>query len=406
MAGTKGTVETVDLSKETLEKQNTLTQDQIDALAQEALADIEKKPKEGEEELKSEEESGQPEIELSPEEKEKKEKEEQDKIVKEEADAAQKEEQRLLNAKDEELNADDKTKRAELIKLKDEDKQKQLTLEIETYARENSITVDDAKKEIEEISKVEEKYGKDSRKIAKANLNLQKMYTKAQEEMKAQREQFAIAQANVTIENVISDVIDKGLIKVNGKTATREMVIEEYRKQEPKLTENLDDESVLKLGANHIKTQFENKRSQAQVDLSIKAKDKRLNVLNILPESDKKYIPDIKPIVDKLNDQQVMSDAFSVNDLVLWAKGKNSDKDIKDAEERGYQRGLSSAKILGRKSETSPKGNPAPSKTKGAPTLLDEDKQRAEEMYEGLEMTTEEKYIAYAETMAIGAKKK
>jgi hypothetical protein len=77
-----------------------------------------------------------------------------------------------------------------------------------------------------------------------------------------------------------------------------------------------------------------------------------------------------------------MSDAFSIQDVLYWVKGKHIDEIIKETDEKAYNRGLSEAKILARKSDN-PKGSQGSgSSGKKSSVLTDAQKQEAEDMYD------------------------
>ncbi len=395
------------LDLETLKTQDSLSEEQIEAIGLSVLEEEKKEkeePKEKpEEKIEKEKVDKSKEKEGTPESKEKETSElSEEEKAKAEKEKVEVEEKRLLEAKDEELGEEDKVKKAELVKKQEEIKQKAFDDEVASYAKESEMPFEEARKDLESISKLQEKYKNDPKQLAKANLYLQRLYTKTQEDLKALKDAKPSIQAQQITYDVVIKYIDDGNLKVNGKPATRDEVIEAYRQKESQLTENLDDESVLKLAAKAIKDGIEAQQKENTVKLSVDAKEKKSKLISDLSEEDKQYLPEIKPILDLQSDAQIMNPNFSTKDFILWAKGKTKEQAVKEAEERGYKRGLEQAKILGVKQ--TPEGGKPP-KTKSSVTLTAAQKERALNMYDGLEMTEEQKYEAYIDYLKDEKKK-
>lgn len=402
---------------EALKDKTALSEDEINALAKEALEEIEPKENEGEaadkskdqEPAKSEESEAAtqdradeelmslPETELTDSEKAKKQE-----LVKAKEDEAKKEEERILAAKDEELNADEKVRRIEMLKVKESEKAKAFEEEAQAYAKEDNISIEDAKEDLEHISKIREKYKDDTKQLAKANLNIQRLSTKLQNELKALKENPPLPPQPLTVERVL-DAVKSGQFKIGDKALVADEVVEKYRAQYPRETETADDEAVLLMASKEIKFHLEAKQKDIaetqSKELSEKATEKKKTLLAVLPEADKKFVPIIEPLLAKMSPAQITSEHFSVVDMLKWAKGdyfdKNYNKDVKEAEERGYKRGVEEAKIIGKKS---PIGEgKTKTKTTTKRTLNDSEKRRALEMFDTTAMTEEQKYDAYLE---------
>ncbi len=391
---------------EALKSKDNLSEAEIEALGKEAIAEAEGKPKTelSDEDKEIERIAAEQAAEAEKGDKSKEELEaearakEKDGEVTLTAEEIKAEEERILKAKEEELSVEDKTKKTELLKLRGDDLVKKAQAEIESYALKLNMSVDDAKKELESIGKIEEKYGKDSKQLAQAYLHLQKTLAKKDEEIKTVQE--GVARASMpTVDSFIS-LVDKGQI-VNPQTKqplTRESMVEQYRKAEPDITGNMDDESVLKLASKAIVNNFTSMVEKQQSEVSSKAKEKRVSLLNSIPESDRKYIADdIKPLIDKYPDNQIMADGFSMQDVLWWVKGKHQEEILKEHGEKEYNRGLSEAKILGKKIGNV-KGNAGggSGSTKKNP-LTDAQKNEALDMYESAEVSDETKYEWYME---------
>jgi len=390
------------LDPEKLKRQINLTEDQNAAIAAEALKEIEaeeakekKKTPEARPEKKEEKQEtpraktdeallAAKDEELNEEEKTKKQE-----LVKAQQEA---EDKRILESKDEDLKEEEKTRKLELIKAQEDEKTKVFEREVETYAKESSISLEEAREDLKSRDAIREKYKDDPKQLAKANLHMQRLYTRTQEELKAFKEAKP-AQAEITIEGV-TKAIEEGKFTIQGKPATKDMVISAYREKNPDITETIDDEAVLKIAAKEIRQAILDNQKEEQGKLAIAAKEKKDKVLTSLSEADKQFLPDIKPVIDNLTDAQIMNEKFDISAYLFWAKGKKTDQLIKEAEERGYKRGKEEAKIIAQKvpvgAGNTPKG---PAKV----ALTEKQKNRALDMYDGLQATEEEKFDWYRE---------
>jgi hypothetical protein len=325
------------------------------------------------------------------------------------ADEIKAEQERILKAKDEDLKPEEKEQKAELIKLRGDDAVKKTQADAEAYAVKHNISVEDAKKEFESIGKIEEKYGKDPKQLAQAYLHLQKSLAKKDEEIKSVQE--SVRRASMPTVDYYLQLVDSGKV-INPKTkqpTTRDELVAAYREHEPEITDNMDDDAVARLASKSIVNKFQETVEKQGIEISSKAKEKRVTLLNSIPEADRKYVAEeIKPLLDKYPDNQIMSDAFSIQDVLYWVKGKHIDDIIKETDEKAYNRGLSEAKILARKSDN-PKGNQGNGGPgKKSSLLTDAQKSEAEDMYtSALDAGTSKDtvYEWYAELNLIGGKK-
>lgn len=341
-------------------------------------------------------------------------KKEEEKAAAAEAEQKKADDDKLINTPDDQLDDDGKARKAELVKARAEaakpkeetaeekaareaKEKEDLDKEVKSYAQENSISEDEARTELEGIKGVMDKYKADPKALAKATLHIQRLYTKTQEDLKAAKEKAAPSVKEITEEMVIK-AIDDGKLTAKDKDGkdvkvSRENIIAAYREDNPDLTDDLPDESVLKLAAKDIKSSWEKEMAVHSERIVKEAADKKTKLLNDLSEADKQFIPEIKPLLDRFSPMKIVDKDFSLADLVLWAKGKKYEADTKAAEEKGYKRGLEEGKILGTKA---PPGGKQPAK-KASRTLTDADKKRALEMYSSLAIPDEEKYQYYIE---------
>ncbi|GAG37524.1 unnamed protein product, partial [marine sediment metagenome] len=243
---------------------------------------------------------------------------------------------------DSELNADELARKNELLATKGKESQEQEKARqesekaVKAYAAENKISEEQAKEELESIDKIEEKYGKEPKKLAKATLHIQRLFTKTNEELKDLQARLSAPQ--LTTDLVVESIKEGNFSFANGKKATEAEVIAAYKEKYTDLTEDMEDEKVLKMAAKEIKEAMENRQKASLTALTGKAREKKDKLLSTLPESDKKFLPEIKPILEKTPDRQVMQGDFDLGDLILWAKGKGYDADVKKAEEDGFKR--------------------------------------------------------------------
>lgn len=410
-------VETGKLDMEVLKEKENLSDDdyaaiQAKVLADEAASEGEKPPvkKEDQQEVKKEEHEGE-----TAEEKSAREEQER-KDAEAEAEKVAAENKRLLEAKEEDLNDEEKTTRQALIKADEdartakeaEDKKlkDQLEVEVKAYAEEHKISEDEARTDFESREKILEKYKSDPKQLALANLHLQRMYTKSQESLKAAEEAKPLKSAKeLTTEDYLK-LFDDGQIKIKDKVISREDAISIYREQFPDISENLEDAAILKLVAKELKEGYTKNQEKALANLANSAKEKRATVIASLPEAAKKYIPELQPLIEKYPDRAIMSEQFDINDLVNFVKGKHYDQDLKEQGEKEYKRGLAQAKIIGLKPGPGGQGSQKSKPNASKVSLNERQKKEALDMYDGTTFSDEEKYAKYAAVMKIGEEKK
>jgi hypothetical protein len=312
------------------------------------------------------------------------------------------EEDALVNAKDDDLDDAGKSRKTEIVTARQAAAVKAQEEEVAAYAKENNISIEDAKAEVESVNKLHEKYKGDPKQLAKALLNSEKVYGKMSNEVKALRESKAQAQqqaAEVTIE-AVAKFIEDGKATMNGKALSKDQVIAAYRSENEALTDTLDDDKVLQLAARDYKLAIDKAMEQGKIKAGEDAKAKRVSVIESLGEADKKFAAEVKTLIEGLPDEHVLDERFDVKTYVTYAKGRAYDDISKQVEaekkafgEKEYQRGLSEAKILGTKGNSG--GNPpAKPKTTG---LTDDEKRRAEEMFDNPQITKEKAYELYAD---------
>lgn len=407
------------LDLKTLEGQTNLTDEQADLVAKEAIAEAEAEekkaagkedelPKEAQEEIaaakKKEEEAAAKEkgeltgdelLAAKDEDLSDTQKTQKAELVKKKEEDKTKEEERLLNAKDEDLKAEDKTKKVEIVKARGEAKSKAVQEEIKAYATELGVSEEEAKEDLGHITKIQEKYKDDPKQLAKANLHIQRLYTKTQEELKTLK--TPAPPQEVTFEAVAKWLEDGNAVDSKGNKFSKEQIIEAYKIKEPELTSDLDDEKIFVLAVKETREAMNKSIHDAQAQLSPKAKEKREKILTSLSEADKRFLPTVKPLIENLSDAQVMDEKFNIQTYITYAKGEVFDatlerleKEKKEIGDKEFKRGLEEAKILG--ITKPPDGKPPKSKET---SLTDKQKIRAREMFDNPEITEERAYELY-----------
>ena len=279
--------------------------------------------------------------------------------------------------------------------------------EVKAFAVENKVSEEDARKELEHIQNVGKKYENDPKKLSKAFLAQQRENVKLQERNKEISKPKPINAEQIPLPKMV-EMIEGGHITNNGKPFTKEQILQGYREQYPEITENMEDEKVIQLAAKELRDKFIENAKADQSKLTELANKKRASLLEALSPEDKAFITDIQPILEKTPDEMVLQEDYTINEYILFARGKNAEAREKAAYEKGLKKGREEAKIVGQKP---PVGGGTPpvrkdnSDTKIA-ALNDQDKKRALDMYDGSPMTEKEKFLAYIDYRDSDKKKK
>lgn len=386
------------LNPETLAKQDVLTPEQEQAIQDNAFDIKKKKPDEEQEEIevkiKEGEEENAPDIGKTDEEilqaKEEELSEEQKtrrgELVKEQEEANEK----LLSTEDKDLDDAEKHRKGVLLKEKETQETEAKEAQIKEYAEKAKISVEDASKEIESINKISEKYGSDSFQLAKANLHLQQREEKIRLELKAFKE--APQKTKVAVEQVKTLIEEQGFI-VKGKAYLKADIIEGFRADQPTLTENMEDDTVYALACQKITDVHNASLEKNAKDVVGNAKEKRAKALVDLSNYDTKFHDLAKELIVNLSDGYIASNDFSLEDVITQVQGIRYKEDLKAEHEKGFKAGEEKVKILGEKPPVG-KGSAAP-KAKTVVILNEKQKQRALEMFDGAEMTEIDKFKAY-----------
>lgn len=262
--------------------------------------------------------------------------------------------------------------------------------EIKAYAVREGVSEKDAKEDLEKNKAILAKYQGDPMKLAKAIRNTDSELSKLKSNGPAPAPNPVVAQ-------IIAD--PRGYVRKMVMN-NQEKLVAEFRAENPARSRDMDDEQVLEEQIERGTFTLNNQIKDYEVQVKTEGLKKRNEYLAGLSEVDRQFMPEIKPVLDKLPDHQIISPNFKMEDLVFWAKGKAVDRLVKEADERGYKRAKSEqTKIVG---EVPSKASPAIKSKSQEPvakgsSLSNYQKGVAKQMYAGTTMTDDEMYEAFFE---------
>ena len=283
---------------------------------------------------------------------------------------------------------------------------------LQKYAEDLGAESDDVQKIVDAEKAICEKYKQPYNEVtqpfAKAYRNLQSKTTQDSQKLKAYEEQMQTqSMAQTYTVETIDQAIQQGQVPDSqGRLMSEAQVLEAYRNFKPKLTEDMEDDKVRRLAAEAYKTEWDNQQKQYFGSLKTKSKEKRLEILQNIPEVDKEFLPEIRSLMEATNEQTVVSNDFTPDRIIRFVKGgkydalrAEFDKKVKEARLAGIEEGkkLSEEKptIIG---EKAPVGSgKAPSKGKSFPSFSENQKQRMYDMFDGLGMSEEQMKKDYIE---------
>ena len=258
---------------------------------------------------------------------------------------------------------------------------------IQDWAIKHSLTLAEAKEDLEKTKGVVQKY-KSPEEMARALRQMQSQYDKMKNEAgKEEKDPYQIS-ANPQLE-----VFE--YVRTNATD-----IVEKYRQSYPARTRDMEDDAILEEVADKLLTGYKGWNDQRVKVLQTDASKRREELLSSLNERDRRFLPDIKAVIDKTSDKVIVSKGFNLDDIVRWAKGAEYDRAIKEAEERGARQEREKAKILG--VVPSSRTETTSTAKSGGVRLSEYEKKLAREMFSTTTFSDEEKYEAYAEV----AKKK
>ncbi len=366
-------------------------------LAEPPKEDSEKKepPEEPDEEHKEPPKDGEPQekfdedlLSANPDELSEGEKTRRDELI----EAEKTERERLLNAPEDDLSDEDKEKKKTVQLQIEQEEKDQFEQRIKDYAKEKNISEDDSRKTLESIKKVSSKYGNDRDKIAEGYLGLQRLVSEKDVEINKLKQESSKPRRPETAGEWYHVISTKGLV-VGNEHCTPAKVAELYRKDNADLPEEITDEAVLKLVAKDISVRAKAHYDKLENDLQSKANEKRIELIEQIPEEDKPFADDVKKFINSVPAETVMNEKYTIEYALRWARGGRYHEDMekirREAEQKGYERGVASKKIV---SGLVGAGKSI-AKGKTTPSLNEKQKNEALEMFPN--STPEEAYDLY-----------
>lgn len=369
-----------------------------DALAAEAYAEQDgKEPIKKPDEKPAEPSEKKPD-EAAPEPSKKEEPSEEEKAAQEEARVAEEaENKKLLEAKDEDLDEEQKSKKAALVTAKEKSEKEAAANKpeeevVRDHALKHNLTIEEAKDDITKTKAIVEKYKNDPVELARALRHTQSGY----DQLKAKEgKPQVIIQKDPAAE--IREYAEKN----------KEAIIKNFRAKFPAKSENMTDEVIIEEAAANAEKDYEAWVKSEKEKVTKLATDKREQLLLAIPEGDKRFIPDVKALLARTPDHEVAHESFDIKDLVYYARGSYyTPERVKSLEDAAFKRGKEDPKILGAKDQGG-SGGSAPSKSKGIVTGLNGDQKfRALEMFPAEDGYSEEQaYKAFQDTFKEELKK-
>ena len=266
---------------------------------------------------------------------------------------------------------------------------------IKAYAEKNSLTIDEAKDEIEKTERIIAQYKNDPAEMAKALRNKDREYSKLRaetEKAKPKQEVFRRMDENQfqnwaknRFSNPTPDMIDAdGNVKM----------VQEFRRKYPAKSEIMTDEAIVEEIIDVSYREYQNVAAQKESEVKESAQKMRETLVQSVPESDRQFIPYVKKVLQEADDAGLLQGEFDVSFALRLAKGERYDADIKEAEERGFKRAQQKATIAGVRPALA--GTSGAAKAVGKTQLNDQQKERAEVMFQ--RVSKDDAYRMFSET--------
>jgi len=240
------------------------------------------------------------------------------------------------DAKDEETG--DKSEDAE---TDDNAEEGDLDKKITAYAEKHKLTYAEAKEDIEKTEEIIKQYKNDPVEMARAMRNKDREYSKLRSEAE---------KAKKAKEPVFQRMTDDQFREwARKKVSEMPEYVEKYREKFPARSETMSDEAIVEEVVERELIIYGEKAGQKEREVKETAAAKRTEIIQSIAEADRRFIPEIKALLQETDDATVLSDGFNIQDALYWAKGKAYDADIKAAEERALKRLKEQPEIVGAK---------------------------------------------------------
>jgi hypothetical protein len=267
---------------------------------------------------------------------------------------------------------------------------------ITEYAEKHKMTYAEAKEDIEKTGEILKQYKNDPAEMARAMRNKDREYHK----LKADQEKAAAKK-----EPLFRRMSDEQFIGwAKAEVAKKPEFVEKFREKFPARSESMSDEAIIEEIVDRELTVYHEKATEKENEIKSAASKRRDDLVVAIPEADRRFIPEVKALLQNISDADLLNSDDIVKDALLMAKGKTYDSDIKAAEERGFKRAKEGAQIVGVKPSAS---GSAPVKGKTSVTLNAKQKERAEQMFGNMAGVDgpEDCYKAYREAFEDELKK-
>jgi hypothetical protein len=221
---------------------------------------------------------------------------------------------------------------------KTEDKDKAIT----DYAEKHKMTYAEAKEDLEKTEAILKQYKNDPAEMAKAMRNKDREYQKLRSEVDKAKEK------KEPVFKRMSDDQFRDFAKK--KLSEMPEYIEKYRAKFPARSESMSDEAIIEEVVEKELIIYSEKAGEKEREVKGLAEKKRTELINAIPEADRRFIPELKALILETDDEAVIMNGDTlIQDALYMVKGKAYDADIKAAEERAIKRLKESPQIIGTK---------------------------------------------------------
>ena len=216
---------------------------------------------------------------------------------------------------------------------------------ITEHAQKQGMTYAEAKVDLEANQSVVNNY-KTPEEMARALRSTQSAYDKLKNQSQEQEKPVFQRQPDSVIlkqAKVYFVEDDKGVKEV-----------EAYRDEFPASTQHLEDDAVVEILAKQGVENYKKYADDQESEIKQTAQKRRDEIISSIEDEDRKFLPDVKSVLENTNPQYLLSKMFNVEDLLRHARGEKTryQSSLKEAEERGYKRGAEQAEIVGAKTGT------------------------------------------------------
>ncbi len=253
-----------------------------------------------------------------------------------------------------------------------EPEEEDLDARITKLAEKNEITYAEAKDDIEKTDKMIEQFKNDPREMAKALRSKDREYDKLKNEL---------SKKEAVKEPVFRKLSESQFLKAakDKMNEDPDKYADLYREKYPARSERMSDEEIIEEVADKEWMGYQRFSIEKEKELITKARTVRDDFISGIVETDRKFIPEVKAILSQLQDVDILQKDWNPDYIMMLAKGRAYDADLKEAREGGLNAGKEDTKILGMIKTGGGKQKPV---TKASSTKLNQaQKDQAESMF-------------------------